>query len=304
MQRTRNLTLADGVKGRGRGAWGAGLIGDLSLSLRTLLIKGGADFLELATANVAFDRPADGFNPTQPTISLYLYDVRENTELRSNERDIQVVNGRASLNRGPLRVQCTYLVTAWPGAVTGDALALAEQTLLSQALMVFARYPSIPATFLMGALAGQQPSLPVITAQAEGLRNPSEFWTALSNKMRPSLSVAVTLSMQPMAPTDEALVRTSEIRLGAAGVQQFDVFSVGGLVTGKTGAAASAPLPGALIRIQGTGLTATADSTGRYVLPAMTAGTFVAHVTSGALAKDLPLTIPAPAGAGYDLTLN
>src|SRR3954470_2810 len=124
------------------------MIRDLSLSLRALLTQGAAGLPELATAQVSFDRPADGFNPAQPTVSLFLYDVRENVELRNREPNVSIVNGQVSRVAPPRRMSCSYLVTAWPGNVTGDELALREHRLLSQVLVLLMRNPTIPARYL------------------------------------------------------------------------------------------------------------------------------------------------------------
>ena len=120
------------------------MINELSETLRALLDDPAlaAAFPELAAAQVVFDRPAEQFNPSQTTIDLFLYDVREDMELRSNEPVVERLNGRAVIKRPPLRVACSYLLTAW--AVGGGELPLQEQKILSQALMVLARYPTIP----------------------------------------------------------------------------------------------------------------------------------------------------------------
>jgi hypothetical protein len=120
------------------------MIRDLSLTLQALLDDPAlaTDFPELFAAQIVFDRPSDGFNPNVPTIDLFLFDVRENLELRSAEPLAVRSNRQFSLTQPPLRVACSYLVTAW--AAGGGDLPLQEQRLLSQTLQVLARYPSIP----------------------------------------------------------------------------------------------------------------------------------------------------------------
>src|SRR5215207_3840324 len=92
------------------------MIRDLSLTLQAILDDPAlaASFPELAGAQVVFDRPSDTFNPSQTTIDLFLYDVRENMELRSNEPRLERLNGQTRIHPPPLRVMCSYLVTAWP----------------------------------------------------------------------------------------------------------------------------------------------------------------------------------------------
>src|SRR5262249_10755481 len=92
------------------------MIRDLSETLRAILDDPAlaTSFPELAAAQIVFDRPAESFNPAQTTIDLFLYDIRENMELRSNEPRYERLNGQTRIHRAPMRVACSYLVTAWP----------------------------------------------------------------------------------------------------------------------------------------------------------------------------------------------
>src|SRR5262245_40002301 len=52
-------------------------------------------------------------------VNLYLYDLRENTQLRTNDRDRKPRNSGFVDTLPSPRLDCTYLVTAWsPVAVT------------------------------------------------------------------------------------------------------------------------------------------------------------------------------------------
>ena len=128
---------------------------------------------------------------------------------------IERTNGRVITHTPPLRVACSYLVTAWPGGETGDAAALLEQRLLSQTLQVFAGQPTIDPKFLQGSLKGQEPPLPLVTALVDPQKNLSEFWTALGNKLRPSLTVRATISITDLIPPQtEPMVITEHLRSG------------------------------------------------------------------------------------------
>jgi hypothetical protein len=66
------------------------MIRDLSMTLRELLNLADqpevrTQFPELAEAQIIFERPTEPFEPAQTTVDLFLYDIRENTELRDNE---------------------------------------------------------------------------------------------------------------------------------------------------------------------------------------------------------------------------
>jgi hypothetical protein len=61
-------------------------------------------------------------------------------------------------------------------------------------LQVLYGYPVIPAAFLRGALAGQDPPQ-LVVLHPDTLGNMSEFWTSLGNKLRPSLIVTATIAV-------------------------------------------------------------------------------------------------------------
>lgn len=282
------------------------MINELSETLRAMLDDPAlaAAFPELAAAQVVFDRPAEQFNPSQTTIDLFLYDVREDMELRSNEPVVERLNGRAVIKRPPLRVMCSYLLTAW--AVGGGELPLQEQKILSQAMMVLARYPTIPPPFLKGSLAAQEPPLPMMASRADGLKNPSEFWTAVGNKLRPSVTVVVTISLDPFAPETAPLVITSDVRIGErtspvetklkAQTAQ-DLFRVSGLVT----AADNSPVKGAVVSLKGTGFSAVTDAGGIYSLGPLAAGPYTVRAQAGQKVKEVSIVVPAASGKNYNV---
>lgn len=281
------------------------MIRDLSATLQAMLsdptLK--TTFPELSVAQVAFDRPDDQFKPSQTTVNLFLFNVHEDLELRSNEPVIERLNGQTITHNAPLRVACTYLVTAWP--VGGTDLALQEHRLLAQMTQVFARYPKLPDVYLKGSLAGQTPPLPMMTAQAAEMSNPAEFWTAIGNRMHPSITIKVTIGLEIVQPVTAPMVTTEVFQLGVRSDPdqqqllsdtQSAFFRIGGTVT-----RAGVPVTGAVVSIAGSALTAQTGSDGRYVLDVMQSGPCTLHVVAGSDVKDLQLTIPIAAGSSYDV---
>jgi hypothetical protein len=274
------------------------MIRDLSLTLRAVLTDPAlaTDFPELAAAQVLFDRPVEAFNPPLTTLDLFLFDIRENRELRSNERYTTVTNGQFTIRQAPLRIDCSYLVTAWPTG--GTELFLQEHQLLGQALQVFSRYPRIPATFLKGQLAGQTPPLPMMTAQADGVREPYEFWSAIGNKMRASIIVTATIGIEAFPPITAHEVTVSEVNLGTPR------FRIGGRVTSAGPVpVAGAPIAGATARLVEIDLAAQTDEAGRYQLGAMAAGTYTLRVQKDASVKTVTVIVPPGPGTNFDVQL-
>jgi hypothetical protein len=161
---------------------------------------------ELADAQIVFDRPTGQFNPQNTTVNLFLHDIRENLDLRDNapivERDRTTL--QATIQRPPLRMDCTYLVTAWP--VTGQDTALQEHHLLGQVLQVLCRHPEIPERFWQGQLKAQSYPVPLMLNAGDRLKNPTEFWTSLGIPPRVSLSVTATLAIHPLPDPTQPLV--------------------------------------------------------------------------------------------------
>jgi Pvc16 N-terminal domain/Carboxypeptidase regulatory-like domain len=285
---------------------GAVVIRDLSLTLRAILNDPAlaTGFPELAATEISFDRPTDTFNPTVTTINLFLFDIRENAELKTNEPIAARTATGYTISRAPLRVACSYLVTAWP--VGGGELALQEHRLLSEALQVLTRFQKIPPAFLQGKLVNAVPALPMLTAQSDGLREPIEFWTAIGNKLRPSIVVTATIAMDLEAPITAPEVVTSQLHFGErvpgekvlAASAGPPVFSIGGRVS-----AAGKAVAGASVTIVEIGLAARTDAAGRYQVGSMSSGTYTVRVAAGATVKNVSVVVPRGAGSDYDVDL-
>jgi hypothetical protein len=149
----------------------------------------------------------------------------------------------------------------------------------------------------------------MITAQTDGLKNPAEFWTALGNKLRPSISITATISLQPHEAQTAPMVQESELRIGErtspaemkiATATLRDAFRIVGQITG----AADAPVIGALVSITEIGLAAITDGEGRYTLGMMPAGSYTLHVEAADITKNANITVPAPAGKNFNVKLT
>lgn len=171
------------------------------------------------------------------------------------------------------------IVTAWP--VGGMEPALQEHQLLSQVLQVLSRYPTIPASFLQGSLVGQEPPLPMVTALVDPQKNLSEFWTAIGNKLRPSLTVTVTISMPVFADITEPLVTTKSIGFDVGiGVVEETLVHIGGHVRTATGQG----IASALVDLVGAGLRTTTNAEGQYTFVHVPIGTHTLRVIAGGFA--------------------
>lgn len=274
------------------------MIRDLSQTLKAILTQPGLP-TELAAAHITFDAPVNDPTPTPTEVNLFLYDIRENTELRLTEPVVKRQNGQAVVQQPPLRVACSYLVTAWPAG--GTELTLQQHRLLSQVLQVLARFPTVPARFLQGNLVGQEPPLPLMTAQMEGLKNPAEFWSALGTKLRPSLTIVATVALPLLADTTAPLVTTlhTGFDLGRGVIEEMLV-EIGGRVRGPGGQ----PLADAYVELVDLAKQTRTDADGQFKFDSVPTGAHtVRAVAVGFNPKTQPLVVPGRP-EDYEITLT
>lgn len=165
---------------------------------------------------ISFDTPDDQFPPasvTPPAIDLFLYDVRENRDLRSNEWSLQrESDGTAQRSMPLVRVDCSYLITAWPSQSTPNRAA-DEHRLLSEVMQVLLRFPKLPDYYLQGSLTAQELPLPTAVLQPGHLQSLGEFWQALGGKPKAALNYTVTIAMPPFTAVNVPLVLESAAAL-------------------------------------------------------------------------------------------
>ncbi|SCX85985.1 Protein of unknown function [Nitrosospira sp. Nl5] len=184
------------------------MINDLDETLAALLKrelpKGLAEQVQ-----VSFGAPDNQFPPssvTLPAIDLFLYDIRENMELRSNEVYLdRRSDGTATRTAAPVRIDISYLITAWPSqSVTNPSED--EHRLLGNVIQALLRYRTIPQDVLQGSLTDQDLPLPVSSLQPGRLQSLGEFWQALGGKPKAALNYTVTLAVDVARPETVDLV--------------------------------------------------------------------------------------------------
>jgi hypothetical protein len=177
----------------------------------------------LPSVTISFAAPDSEFPPssvTLPAINCFLYDVRENRELRSNEWQVdRQSDGSIVRRRPPTRVTCAYLISAWPGAANPNP-SQDEHYILGQVMLALLRYPTVPADLLQGSLAGQQPPLPTTALQPAHLHGYGEFWQAIGNKPKAMLHYTVTISVDPFDAGIQAPPVVEKVLRMQLGVEQ------------------------------------------------------------------------------------
>lgn len=179
------------------------MLDDLDRTLRALL---RSEIADLATdEQVDFFPPGEKVKPSALMVNLFLYDVRENRDLRTNDWEDVRDGPKITRRRAPRRIDCSYLITAW----AGDPLS--EHLLLGQVMETLIRHAVIPESFLVGSLRGQ--ALPTSLLQASTLQSLGEYWQALDNKPRAVLNYTITISVDPFLPRELRAVDTHKLTI-------------------------------------------------------------------------------------------
>jgi hypothetical protein len=173
------------------------MIDDLDKTLEELLRRELSAGLVNQVA-ISFAPPDNEFPPQDvkpPAVNLFLYDIRENLDLRDTQWILERrPDGTAVRAKSPVRVDCSYLITAW-SSQGSKSRWLEEHHLLGEVMKVLLRHPTLPAVLLQNRLAGQEPPLPASTLQPGRLQSPAEFWQALGGKPKAALHYTVTIGI-------------------------------------------------------------------------------------------------------------
>lgn len=248
-------------------AAGTMILADLDEVLRELLER------ELAArgllgVTVTFEAPSRErvSQWPSPAIDLFLYDLREAPDARDRSWHPARVDGRATFVRAPLRLACTYAITAWAPTV------LDEHRLLSQAIAILGAHPQLPVELLPSSLLIGEPPQPLI-AELAHVRDEAraELWTALGNQYKVSLRYTVTVLCDTgiSSPRGPAVQREAiALQAGLESGPQEQSFTVAGQVTDRNGAGVAQ----VAVSVPAIGVAAVSGSDGRFVLRALPAG--------------------------------
>ncbi len=177
---------------------------DLDRTLAELLKRGLPPSL-VNQVTLSFATPDEEFPPSSvnlPAIDFFLYDVRENMDLRNTQWQTERhQDGTGVRHHAPMRVDCSYLITAWPSKNVADP-ADDEHRLLGEVLRVLLRHRVLPAEVLQGSLQGQDPPARGRVLMPGHLQSIGEFWQALGGKPKVMLPYVITVSLEMLEPVE------------------------------------------------------------------------------------------------------
>lgn len=155
---------------------------------------------------IRFDLPDPDSTPLEPTVSVFLYDIHEDLQLRT--ADSRQYRGGVLLP-GKVNVCCNYLIMYWAKSATEsspDSLPDNQATIIMNqvlnALINNRQLSDIPGAYTR------------VIPPKEGLNSLGNFWQALGNRPRLVLNYLVTV---PVTQTDRNDVVT-EVKVTEAEV--------------------------------------------------------------------------------------
>lgn len=271
------------------------MVGDVNAAVQRLLLEHGQ--IDPGDVDVRFDAPRRDWvaSLTRPTLSCFLFDMQENTELRHTNLESTRMNGHATYRVPPRRFDLRYMVSALTTDVEDEHL------LLWRALVTLLKHPRLPDDVLSAPLRALDPPLTTQVSPPDDGAPLLELWSGLEAAPRPALLYVVTapveLDFTRLAPL--VLTRTARYARVGRDAPADERRQIGGVVRDAGGQ----PLANARVAIDGgasEGALTAADGTFR--MAAVPAGPITLRVTGVAAAPKLVrVTVPSDS---YDIVID
>ena len=234
----------------------------------------------------------------RPTVSLFLFDLVENTEMRQSSFPTTRLSDHAERRMPPRRVDLRYMVSALTSEIED------EHRLLWRVLATLLKYPQLPGELLPEEARGGEIAITTKANQMDEGRRLMDVWGGLGATPHPAIYYVVTapLDLDVVVRSPLVLTRTLHYRrLAGEPAPDETATDIGGALRDKSGQ----PVSGASLLIEGSAREpVVTNAAGEFVLPAVAAGTVRLRVTPpGGKARTVTLTLTVPAPS-YDLTLD
>jgi Pvc16 N-terminal domain/Carboxypeptidase regulatory-like domain len=262
------------------------MLDDLDATMKAMLTDAAAP-AAVRNADISFDTPDKDFAPTQPTLSVFLHEVAENRGLRDEARIIERTGNTYTSRLPSLRLDCTYLITAW-SVQAGGLKTQEEHNLLGLTLIWVSGFPVIDDRFVQGALKTPAQPYPLATtvAQTREGQPMGQFWSALGVPPRPAFSLTVTISVDPFPQTDQF----SAFQQIQARTTSLQYPALSGRILDHT----LAPVPGATVTVAQSGEQRTSGADGGFSFTDLPFGPYTLQVhVAGVPDQQLSVTYAA-----------
>jgi hypothetical protein len=229
------------------------MLDDLDATILALLSKELPTALQPPNVTISFATPDSTFGTpsNNPALNIFLYDIRENLEMRSSDvmSRQQTIFNQTTLSRPSMSINVSYIITAW--SCTSPPSVNEEHHLLSAAFITLLRYPTIPAELLQGSLAGLLPLPKTLVLQPSYLSNLGEFWSAMGGRPKVMVHYTVTLPIYAFNPIPNVPLITKVItRMDNPFDNSSNIQITQAIITGEVQAKDTlSPLPGASVTL-------------------------------------------------------
>ena len=269
------------------------MLNEIHSTIRQLLHAHGR--IDPQEVDVKFDVPSEEWviSLTRPTISLFLFDVQENTEKRETNMQVVRGNGKAERRLPPRRIDLFYMASV----LTADVED--EHELLWRVLATLMKYREFPQDLLAQTLKALEPAITTRIAGQPESAQMLELWNALGTRPHPSLCYIVTAPLDLEVTFDVPLVLTRTARYRLTAHTEPEVFiQIGGIVRDNKGN----PIVGVVVKTDSGAEESRTNPAGQYLLRDVPTG----PVTLSVLLKDgaqkrVEVRVPA---ASYDIVLD
>ena len=247
--------------------------------------------------DVRFDAPTREWVQAllRPTLDFFLFDTRENIELRHTNLESTRRNGRAIYRVPARRFDLRYMVSALTTTVEDEHL------LLWRTLLTLLKNPELSGELLPEPLRGVNPPIVAQVRAPEEAGLLVDLWSGFDTPPRPALLYVVTVPVDLGFGYDSPLVLTRTARYhdrdapGAPDVRRH----IGGVVRNRAGTA----LVGADVSRDGSALPpSVTDGEGRFLLAGVPEGPVALRVSRAEKpAHVASLRVPADS---YDIVVD
>lgn len=155
--------------------------------------------------DIRFDLPDVNSIQSTPTVSVFLYDVHEDLQLRQSE-PVRLNVNTSILRAGWVNLSCNYLITYWEAQSTASDGSGPDSSPDNQAAQVMTR--TLQALLNNRELSGIAGAYSRIVPPQENLNSLGNFWQALGNRPRLSLMYSVTVPILLENSMPQTLVKT------------------------------------------------------------------------------------------------
>lgn len=158
--------------------------------------------------SILFRAPQDFYNNS--TVNVFLYDIRENTEMRTQKSYTQSYNRTATdvlMQPNPTYMDFSYIITAWTPESKDENSGNEYDSydLLSYLIEGLVGYSYIPAEFVRKMVQDKNPLPKLQFFHPLYLNSVSEFWTALKGNPRPVIHCTATIPVYPPVISQTAI---------------------------------------------------------------------------------------------------